>query len=107
MLDATRILSCATGVPPRRFTQDEVFRVLGYTSPRIRRIFLNSDIEYRHFWTDPDTFTPHETPDQLHARYREASMHLACLAASAARVRFCARKPWPPRAGPPWRTQGD
>ncbi len=74
LLDATRILSCATGVPPRRFTQDEVFRLLGYTSPRIRRIFLNSDIEYRHFWPDPDTFTPHETPDQLHARYREASM---------------------------------
>ncbi len=80
-LDATRILSCATAVPPRRFTQDEVFRLLGYTSPRIRQIFLNSDIEYRHFWPDPDTFTPHETPDQLHARYREASMYLACLAA--------------------------
>ena len=51
---------------------------MGYTSPRIRQIFLNSDINYRHFWADAETFTPNETPDQLHARYREGAMHLAC-----------------------------
>ena len=78
------ILSCARVVPPRRLTQEEVFRVMGYTSPRIRKIFLNSDIDYRHFWADPDNFTPNETPDQLHARYREGAMHLACQAAKGA-----------------------
>jgi predicted naringenin-chalcone synthase len=62
-------------------TQEEVFAVMGYTSPRIRQIFLNSDIDYRHFWADPETFTPTETPDQLHARYREGAMHLSCLVA--------------------------
>ena len=75
------ILSCATCVPPCRLTQEDVFRLMGYTSPRIRQLFLNSDIDYRHFWADPETFTPTETPDQLHARYREGAVHLACRVA--------------------------
>ena len=75
---APAILACATAVPPCRLTQDEVFRLMRYTSPRIRQIFLNCDIDYRHFWADPETFTPTETPDQLYARYREGALHLAC-----------------------------
>ena len=78
------ICSCATAVPPRRLTQEEIFRLLGYTSPRVRRIFLSSGIEYRHFWANPEGFTPTETPDQFHARYREGAGHLACLAARRA-----------------------
>jgi predicted naringenin-chalcone synthase len=62
-------------------TQEEVYALMGYTSPRVRQIFLNSDIAYRHFWADPKTFTPTESADQLLARYREGAMHLACLAA--------------------------
>jgi predicted naringenin-chalcone synthase len=54
---------------------------MGYTSPRIRQIFLNSDIDHRYFWADAETFTPDETPDQLNARYREGAMHLSCLVA--------------------------
>jgi len=83
-LAAPTILSCATALPPRRFTQEETFYLLGYSSPRIHQIFLNSDIDFRHFWADPNTFTPDETPDQLHARYREGAMRLACLAAQSA-----------------------
>lgn len=83
-LAAPAILSCATALPPRRFTQEETFRLLGYSSPRIRQIFLNSDIDYRHFWGDPEGFRPTETPDQLHARYKEGAMRLACLAAKNA-----------------------
>lgn len=75
------ILACATCVPPRRFTQEEAFALSGYSSPRIREIFINSDIDYRHFWLDPEGFTPTESPDQLHARYREGALHLACQAA--------------------------
>jgi len=77
------ILSVATAVP-RRFTQEEAFQLTGYTSPHIRKIFLNSDIDYRHFWLEPDRFLPDETPDQLHARYRDGAYHLACLAARQA-----------------------
>jgi predicted naringenin-chalcone synthase len=78
------IWSCATAVPPRRFTQEEIFRLLGYTSPRVRQIFLSCGVDYRHFWADPEGFTPTETPDQFHARYREGAIHLACLAARRA-----------------------
>lgn len=80
-LGASQILACGTAVPPRRFSQQEVFHLLGYSSPRVLQIFLNSDIEHRYFWADPNTFTPEETPDQRHARYAEGAMHLACLAA--------------------------
>jgi len=65
-------------------TQEEVFALMGYRSPRVRQIFLNSDIDYRHFWADPKTFTPDESPDQLLARYREGAMNLACRAARGA-----------------------
>ncbi len=80
-MTAPTILSCATAVPPLRLTQEDVFRLMGYTSPRIRQVFLNSDIDYRHFWADAETFTPTETPDELHARYRAGAMHVSCLAA--------------------------
>jgi predicted naringenin-chalcone synthase len=78
---APAILACATAVPPRRFTPEEAFALSGYRSARIRQIFLNSDIDHRHFWLDPEGFEPNETPDQLHARYREGAMHIACEAA--------------------------
>ena len=80
----TAILACETGVPPRRYTQYETFHLLGYTNPRIRQVFLGSGIDYRHFWGDPTGFTPTETPDQFHERYREGALHLGCLAARRA-----------------------
>ncbi len=83
-MDTAAILSCATEVPPLRLTQEDVFRYMGYTSPRIRRIFLNSGIDHRHFWADAETFSPDETPDELHARYREGAMHLSCQVARSA-----------------------
>ncbi|MCL6566190.1 MAG: type III polyketide synthase [Acidobacteriia bacterium] len=76
------LLSCATSVPPRRFTQQQALELAGYTSPRIREIFLNSGIDGRHFWLDPENFTSNETPDELHRRYREGALHLACQAAT-------------------------
>lgn len=87
-LAAPAILACATAVPPRRFTPEEAFALSGYRSARIRQIFLNSDIAYRHFWLDPEGFEPKETPDQLHARYRQGAMHLACEAARSAMDRL-------------------
>ncbi|MBI1750127.1 MAG: type III polyketide synthase [Acidobacteria bacterium] len=78
------LLSCSTAVPPRRFSQEEAFSLCGYSSSRIRQIFLNSDIDFRHFWLDPAGFAPNETPDQLHARYLEGARHLAGLAARRA-----------------------
>jgi alkylresorcinol/alkylpyrone synthase len=83
-LGASQIVACATAVPPRRLSQEEVFHLLGYSNPRVLQIFQNSDIEHRHFWADPNTFTPEETPDQRYARYAEGAMHLSCVAARKA-----------------------
>jgi predicted naringenin-chalcone synthase len=79
-LTQPRVLSIGTANPPRRFTQEEVFRLAGYRSPRILSIFQNSDIDFRHFYIDPQTFTPHETPDQLNQRYLRGAMETGCRA---------------------------
>lgn len=84
LLPTSQIVSCATAVPPQRLSQEEVFHLLAYSNPRVLQIFKNSDIECRHFWADPNTFTPEETPDQRYARYADGAMHLACLAARRA-----------------------
>jgi 3,5-dihydroxyphenylacetyl-CoA synthase len=75
------ILSCATAVPPHRFTQEETFVLCGYSSPRIRQIFLNSDIDFRHFWHDSEQFVVNETLDEMHVRYQKGARQLAAQAA--------------------------
>ena len=45
-----QILSLGTANPPSRFTQQQCFEATGYKGERIRKIFLNSDIEFRHFY---------------------------------------------------------
>ncbi|MBI4460986.1 MAG: type III polyketide synthase [Acidobacteria bacterium] len=76
-----RILAVATAVPPQRFTQQEALQLAGYTSPAAHRIFLNSDIDYRHFYIRPSDKVPHEDPDELHQRYKEGAVLLARQAA--------------------------
>jgi hypothetical protein len=44
-----RILGIGRATPPIRLTQEQTFHAAGYKSERIRKIFLNTDIEYRHF----------------------------------------------------------
>ena len=75
-----RILGLGTANPPNRFTQQEVFRMAGYYSQRILEIFLNSDIDYRHLYVDPATFSRDETPDQLNQRYLRGAMETGCQA---------------------------
>jgi predicted naringenin-chalcone synthase len=75
-----RILAVGTANPPLRFTQEEAFRMAGYSSQRILDIFLNSDIEFRHFYIDPENFSRNETPDQLNQRYLRGAMETGCWA---------------------------
>ena len=44
------ILGIGTVNPPIRLTQEQTFYAAGYKGERIRKIFLNSDIQYRHFY---------------------------------------------------------
>lgn len=74
-----RIISIGTANPPLRLTQEESFHAAGYNSERIRNIFLNSDIDYRHFYFE-DALDRGETPDQLNQRYLRGAMKIGCLA---------------------------
>jgi predicted naringenin-chalcone synthase len=54
-----RVSAIGTATPPLRFTQEQAFELSGYTSQRIRGVFLNSDIDYRHFYVDLEHINRH------------------------------------------------
>ena len=51
----------------------------GYQGERIRKIFLNGDIEYRHFYLE-GALNRRETSDQLNQRYLRGAMKTGCQA---------------------------
>jgi 3,5-dihydroxyphenylacetyl-CoA synthase len=78
-----RIRAFGSATPVPRLTQEETFRMLGYSSQRILEIFLNSGIDFRHFYLDPANFNRFETPDELNKRYLQGAMHTGCRAVNA------------------------
>jgi predicted naringenin-chalcone synthase len=82
-LSNPHIVALGTAHPHWRYTQEEVFRLAGYTSSRVRDIFLNSDIDHRYLYFDATTFRPDETPDELNARYLRGAMEVGCRAVRA------------------------
>ncbi len=57
-----RIRGFGSATPVPRLTQEETFRMLGYSSQRILKIFLNSGIDFRHFYLDPAEVQPLRDP---------------------------------------------
>ena len=51
----------------------------GYQSDRNRKMFLNSDIDYRHFHLEGDV-NRDESSDQLNQRYLRGAMKTGCRA---------------------------
>jgi hypothetical protein len=47
-----RILGIGTANPLVRLTQEQSLHAAGYHGERIREIFLNSDIDHRHFYLE-------------------------------------------------------
>ena len=47
-----RIFGIGTANPPVRLTQEESFHAAAYQGERIRKIFLNNGIDYRHFYLE-------------------------------------------------------
>jgi hypothetical protein len=45
-----RILGIGTANPPHRLSQEQSFHAARYQAERIRKIFPNSDIDYRQFY---------------------------------------------------------
>src|SRR5215469_5468089 len=75
----SQILGIGTASPPIRLTQEQSFYAAGYESERIRKIFLNSDIDYRHFYFG-GTPNLEETSDQQNERYLSGAMKTGCRA---------------------------
>src|SRR5579862_2202746 len=76
------ILATGTAVPSLRLKQEEAFELSGYKSERIRKIFLNSDIDYRHFYLDSNLDLK-GTSDDFNRRYLEGAMRTGCKAIQA------------------------
>ncbi len=74
-----RILGIGTANPLVRLTQEQSFHAAGYQSERIRKIFLNSDIDHRHFYLE-GTLNRRESSDQLNQRYLRGAMQTGCRA---------------------------
>jgi len=65
------ILSVATSNPRNRYSQQEIYALACkysefYRSPRVKQVFMNSDIEYRHLYLNIESFDGLETADELH-----------------------------------------
>jgi alkylresorcinol/alkylpyrone synthase/polyketide synthase Type III len=75
-------MGIGTANPVRRYSQREIYDISAqyfpmYRNPRIEQIFMGSDIDYRHFSFDKETFVPNESADELHSRFAEHSVRLA------------------------------
>src|SRR6201998_1997777 len=87
-----RIIGIGTANPPLRLTQEQSFHAAGYQSDRIRKMFLNSSIDYRHFYLEGD-LNRDESSDQLNQRYLRGAMKTGyhaivnCLATAGRTVR--------------------
>src|SRR5689334_8183645 len=76
----SRILAIGRATPACRVTQEESFRLSGYERDGVRRIFLNSGIDCRHFYFEQEPRLD-ETSDELNARYLRGAVETGCRAA--------------------------
>jgi 3,5-dihydroxyphenylacetyl-CoA synthase len=74
-----RIFGIGTANRPIRLTQEQSFHAAGYETERIRKIFANSDIEYRHFYFG-GTPNLQEHSDQQNQRYLSGAVKTGCRA---------------------------
>lgn len=74
-----RILGVGTATPPDRLTQEQTFHAAGYQSERIRKIFLNSDIDCRPFYLE-GALNRADSSEKLNQRYLRGAMKTGCRA---------------------------
>src|SRR5262245_44973208 len=79
-----KIAAVATATPPHRFSQGELLALAGYAAPRRPGFFEKSGIEGRYLYFDPATFRPHESVDEMQARFRRGALEIAEAAARRA-----------------------
>jgi predicted naringenin-chalcone synthase len=78
-LNQPRITGIGTANQPLRLTQEQSFCATGYEGERIHKIFLNSDIDFRHFYFEGN-LNRNESSGELNQRYLRGAMHTGCRA---------------------------
>jgi len=78
-LNQPRITGIGKANPPLRLTQEQSFCATGYESERIHKIFLNSDIDFRHLYFEGN-LNRNEGSDQLNQRYLRGALRTGCRA---------------------------
>jgi 3,5-dihydroxyphenylacetyl-CoA synthase len=78
-MDSPRIIAIGTATPEFRMTQEQAFHAAGYKTERIRKIFLNCDIDFRHFYVE-GALNRNEGCDELNQRFLRGAMHTGCRA---------------------------
>jgi alkylresorcinol/alkylpyrone synthase len=79
-MGAPRIVAVATSTPSHRFDQATLLRLAGYDDTLRSGFFRHSEIDGRHLFLDPATFTPTESVDELSARFRRGAIELGAQA---------------------------
>ena len=79
-MGAPRIVAVATATPPHRFDQATLLRMAGYDDALRAGFFTNSQIDGRHLYLDPETFTPDESVDEVQVRFRRGAIELGAHA---------------------------
>jgi predicted naringenin-chalcone synthase len=79
------ILALGTSLPSSRYSQEEIYTMACayseiYRNPRVRQLFMNSDIDYRHLYVNRDEVNGPETSDQLHERFRRGAIDIGTTA---------------------------
>ncbi len=79
------ILSLGTAVPSNRYSQEEIYAMActyseTYRNPRVRHLFMNSDIDHRHLYLKRDDLKGLETSDELHERFRRGAIDIGTAA---------------------------
>jgi hypothetical protein len=77
----SRILAIGRATPACRVSQAESFRISRYERDGVRRVFLNSGIDFRHFYFEQEPRLD-ETSDELNARYLRGAVETGCRAAA-------------------------
>ena len=75
----SQIIGIGTANPSLRLTQEQSFHAVGYQSDRVRKMFVNSEIDYRHFYLEGGV-SRDESSDQLNQRYLRGAMKTGCRA---------------------------
>src|SRR5262249_41898439 len=79
-MGAPRIVAVATSTPSHRFDQATLLRLAGYDDTLRSGFFRHSEIDGRHLFLDPASFTPTESVDELSARFRRGAIELGAQA---------------------------